>query len=75
MLRDTLEKELIAIATDVLDHGPECELLRGMKTISETKYARALSLTNEMRKTYLRLKTPKAVNGVAPTGPSSQVQC
>lgn len=46
-------EELIAIATDLLDHGPGSDLLHRLKTISSTKYEHALSLTNELRKTYL----------------------
>jgi CHAD domain-containing protein len=41
--------ELIAIASEVLDHGTECKLLPKLRGISETKYLRALSLTNQMK--------------------------
>jgi CHAD domain-containing protein len=47
-------EELIAIASDLDEHGPKCELVQELKTISDRKYERALSLTNRMRKTYLR---------------------
>jgi CHAD domain-containing protein len=47
-------EELIAIASDLDEHGPNCKLVRELKTISDRKYERALSLTNQMRKNYLR---------------------
>lgn len=47
-------EELIAIASDLDEHGPNCQLVRELKTICDRKYERALSLTNQMRKHYLR---------------------
>ncbi len=49
-------EELIAIASDVLDHGSRCQLLRKFKEISEDKYEQALARATKLRKTYL--KTP-----------------
>jgi CHAD domain-containing protein len=49
-------EELIAIATDVLSHGPKCELVRTLKATSEKKFERALALANELRGTYLESK-------------------
>ena len=46
-------EELIAIATDLLDHGPGCKLLQQLKTISAGKYDRALALANKLRKDFL----------------------
>jgi CHAD domain-containing protein len=46
-------EELIAIADDLLDHGPGCRLLQELKTISARKYERALSLANKMRRDFL----------------------
>lgn len=46
---------LVTIAAHQLAHGPRCELLRELRTIGGRKYERALSLTNGMRKNYLRL--------------------
>jgi CHAD domain-containing protein len=47
-------EELIAIADNLLDHGPGCKLLPELKTISARNYERALSLANKMRKDFLR---------------------
>jgi CHAD domain-containing protein len=47
-------EELIAIADNLLDHGPGCRLLQELKTISARKYERALSLSNKLRKDFLR---------------------
>jgi len=46
--------ELIAIAGDVLDHKANCKLLREVKAISTCKFQNTLSLTNKMRRDYLR---------------------
>jgi CHAD domain-containing protein len=51
-------EELIGIANAVVDHEPNCKLLREMKAISNSKFARALSLTNEMRDTYFPKAAP-----------------
>ena len=47
-------EELIAIANDLLDHGPGCKLLQELKTISGRKYERAVALANKMRRDFLR---------------------
>src|SRR5438477_449601 len=47
-------EELIAIAADLDEHGPNCKLVEELKKISERKYEHALSLTNHMRRDYLR---------------------
>jgi CHAD domain-containing protein len=49
-------EELIAIATDVLSHGPQCELVRTLKATSEKKFERALALANELRRTYVEAR-------------------
>jgi CHAD domain-containing protein len=46
-------EELIAIADDLLDHGPGCKLLQQLKTISARKYEHALTLANKLRKDFL----------------------
>jgi CHAD domain-containing protein len=46
-------EELIAIADDLLDHGPGCKLLQALKQVSARKYERALSLANKLRKDFL----------------------
>lgn len=48
-------EELLAIASDILDHGAECKLLPKLKATSEEKYNRALLLTNEMRAKFIGL--------------------
>jgi CHAD domain-containing protein len=45
--------ELLAIATELLDH-PNCKLLRELKARSDKKYEDALSAAESMRKKYLR---------------------
>jgi CHAD domain-containing protein len=47
-------EELIVIAADLDEHGPNCKLVEELKKISQRKYEHALSLTNQMRKDYLR---------------------
>jgi CHAD domain-containing protein len=46
-------EELIAIAEDLLDHGPGCKLLHELKQVSARKYEHALGLANKMRKEFL----------------------
>jgi CHAD domain-containing protein len=46
-------EELILIATRLLDHG-DCNLIKQLRTTSDVKYERALSLTNQLRSTYLK---------------------
>jgi CHAD domain-containing protein len=53
-------EELIAIATDVLDHGANCRFLRELKAISSRKYERALSLAKKMRSVRFRLSCGRA---------------
>lgn len=45
--------ELVAIAAEMLDHGPECDLLPKLKAITEEKYERAVALANELRSKFL----------------------
>jgi CHAD domain-containing protein len=66
-------EELIAIATDVLSHGSQCNLLRSLKATSDKKFERALALTNELRRTYVAAKRagrsarrPAGDRGVSP---------
>jgi CHAD domain-containing protein len=49
---------LSAIAERVFDH-PSCSLLRQLRSIRDSKYARALFLTNSLRNTYLQSVRPK----------------
>jgi CHAD domain-containing protein len=48
-------QELVMIAVKVLDHGSRCQLLRELRKIGDTKYRRALTLTETMRKQFLRM--------------------
>ena len=48
--------ELSGIARELLNHGKGCKLLSELKAVRDTKYHRALLLTNEMRNTYLPWK-------------------
>ena len=48
-------EELVAIAREVLDHGPSCQLLRELRRIGDTKCRQALALTETMRKNFLRM--------------------
>ena len=52
-------EELIAIATQSLDHGTSCELIKRLKDTSNSKYEHALSLTNNLRSNYLPSGTLK----------------
>ena len=47
-------EELIALANELLDHGPNCELVRELKAISARKFEAAVSKANKMRKDYFR---------------------
>jgi CHAD domain-containing protein len=58
-------EELIAVATDVLDHKPVCPLLAQLKRISNVKYEHALTLTENMRKKYLGTSKSKSGQGLS----------
>jgi CHAD domain-containing protein len=48
-------EELLVIANDVLDHGAGCKLVGELKRICNEKYEQALTLTENMRKKYLKI--------------------
>ncbi len=48
-------RELEMIAVKLLDHGSRCQLLSELRRAGETKYRRALTLTETMRKQFLRM--------------------
>jgi CHAD domain-containing protein len=52
-------EELIAIATNLLDHGTSCELLKHLRATSQSKYERALALTSDLRRNFLNDKGPQ----------------
>jgi hypothetical protein len=43
-------EELLAISGKVLDHSPNCKIQRELKRTAKQKYARALSLAEQVRK-------------------------
>jgi CHAD domain-containing protein len=47
-------EELVAIARELLDHGPSCKLIKKLKETSDSMYQRALSLTSQLRSHYLK---------------------
>jgi CHAD domain-containing protein len=48
--------ELVAIATELLDHGQSCKLIKSFKDTSDLMYQRALSLTSHLRSHYLKVR-------------------
>ena len=56
-------EELVAIAIEIIAHGPQCKLLRQLKGICEEKFEEALEVIDNMRGTYVegkrRVKTGK----------------
>ena len=56
-------EELLAIAKDVLDHGPDCKLIQEIKDKCESKYEAALAEAQTMRKKYLGGASPKTKAG------------
>jgi CHAD domain-containing protein len=47
-------EELIAIADKVLDHGSTCKLMRKLKEIANSKFAHALRVAEDLRRTHLK---------------------
>jgi CHAD domain-containing protein len=52
-------EELLAIANDLLDHGPNCGVLQELKRVCGEKYTHALAVTQNMRRKYLRVSPGK----------------
>jgi CHAD domain-containing protein len=50
-------EELVEIATQVLDHGSSCGLMKHMKMVGKAKYDKALLLTERSRSHYLKTRT------------------
>ena len=48
-------EELLAIAKDVLNHRPNCQLVAELRKTADGKFKRALSLAESMRKQFLRV--------------------
>src|SRR5262249_55313505 len=55
-------EELVTIGAEVLDHGARCKLMTNLKDISRQKYDHALSITNKMRKQFLRSRYHKRLD-------------
>ena len=64
-------EELLAIASETLDHGAECKLLPKLKSVSEEKYKRALFLTNQMRANFICLRSSQQARRRQPTRATS----
>jgi CHAD domain-containing protein len=47
-------EELIAIASEVLDHGSNCKLMRRLKESADSKFAHALRVAENLRRNYLK---------------------
>ena len=48
-------EELLAIAKDVLNHRPNCQLVAELRKTADAKFKRALTLAESMRKQFLRV--------------------
>jgi hypothetical protein len=46
----------------VIDHGSNCKLIRELRAINNSKFARALSLANDLRDTYFPKASTDASN-------------
>jgi CHAD domain-containing protein len=51
--------ELASVAVRTLEHGPSCPILKQIRLIARIKLRKAISLTNDMRRTYLARRMPK----------------
>jgi CHAD domain-containing protein len=47
-------EELIAIASEVVDHGSNCKLMRKLKETADSKFAHALRVVDNLRRKYVR---------------------
>jgi CHAD domain-containing protein len=52
-------EELLAIASDVLDHNKDCKLLDQLRAARQQKFERALSITNQMRRDFLAVRSAR----------------
>ena len=59
-------EELVSIASQLLDHGEECRLIRKLKSTSDSKYEHALALTADLRKHHLNLNGEHPQQGSSP---------
>ena len=68
-------EELLLIAKDVLNHRPNCRVLRELRKTTDAKFNNALSLAESMRKQFLRLpqRTNKRTSRVNARGPAEPV--
>ncbi len=47
-------EELVAIANDVLDHGPNCKLIRALKEMADSKFEHAVRIAEQLRRKYVK---------------------
>jgi CHAD domain-containing protein len=52
-------EELTAIATQLLDHGPSCEVIKHLDENRNAKFERALAITDHFRDKYLKSTTAR----------------
>jgi len=59
-------EELIAIANKVLDHGKNCKLMRTLKKTADSKFAHAVRVAENLRRTHFKALSPsrKGPHGV-----------
>jgi CHAD domain-containing protein len=67
-------EELLAIAKDVVNHRPNCQLLTQLRKTADAKFKNALALAESMRKQFLRIsdrtkKRSSRANGRGPAEP------
>ena len=65
--------ELVAIASDLLGHGPQCKFVQQLKRIAREKFEKALAITNKMRATYVERQRHERRPGRGRTVPFSVV--
>jgi CHAD domain-containing protein len=66
-------EELVTIAKTVLDHGANCRLQDGLRNIANSKYQNAITLTEHMRKKYLRMSDRRKERSPAAFRPAEPV--
>lgn len=77
-------EEMVDIATDVLDHGPNCRLIRKLRVIRDTKFQEAVRVAEHLRNTHLKRSAkksnqsvklcPQAINAAATLAPEENRQ-
>ncbi|HZQ19450.1 MAG TPA: CHAD domain-containing protein [Terriglobales bacterium] len=57
-------EEMIAVATDVLDHGSKCQLIRTFRAIRDSKFREAVRFAEQLRSTFLNTSAKKSNESV-----------